>query len=205
MDFLSDQRNGTMMKLTQDLIKDFLSCKYKAYLRLVGNQSTDDGDGQIFGDNARSKYDGPRKHHLTSLSDAKCCALTPTLLAQGASFVPTTLYESESVAIRFDGLMRADGPSSLGDFHYLPIVYDTDRQRHGVQKPLLEMFSLLLADVQGRMPEKAIVRHNGTKDSVVRLSRGLRQGERGLHALKEMQKTGNYSPPSFVGHLSGRE
>ena len=64
-------------------------------------------------------------------------------------------------------------------------------------KPLLEMFGLILSEVQGRIPEKGILRHGGTRDKVIHFSRGLRMGVRRLRALMEMQRS-DLPPPLIL-------
>jgi predicted RecB family nuclease len=183
-----------MKKLTRDVLESFPACKYKAYLKLIeghtpknGNEETSNNDiRNLFGITGGIGSDG---------RDAGMRHLTPSLLALGQPLLLGTHYETDSLSIDFDGLVRVDGPSAVGDFHYCPLVFHSG-QRHDDPKPLLEILGLILNEVQGRMPDKGIVRHIGTRDAVIHLSHGLRMGGRRLRALMEMQRSD--LPPTLI-------
>ena len=46
----------------------------------------------------------------------------PTLKS-GPAFVLDALLEDDTLSIRFDGLQQVAGPSKLGDYHYIPVVF----------------------------------------------------------------------------------
>jgi hypothetical protein len=49
--------------------------------------------------------------------------LTAQALRRGPAFVLDATAEDEHFSVRFDGLMRVDGPSELGAFHYVPVLF----------------------------------------------------------------------------------
>ncbi|HJZ58108.1 MAG TPA: hypothetical protein VKE74_24415, partial [Gemmataceae bacterium] len=57
--------------------------------------------------------------------------LTAANLTTGPSYVLGATLEDDVFSLDFDGLKRVDGPSKLGDFHYVPMV--------GVHGPLLRL------------------------------------------------------------------
>jgi predicted RecB family nuclease len=99
--------------------------------------------------------------------------------------------EDDHVSVSFDGLKRVDGPSGLGDFHYVPMLF---HEGHGVaiaQRLLLEFQGWMLSRSQGRLPAIGIVWHGREcKITKVRLNPDTQRSERLLRELKEMISPG---------------
>ena len=51
--------------------------------------------------------------------------------------------EDDLLSLGFDGLKRVDGPSKLGDFHYVPMLFHGNKV--GTQQRLLLAFTALLS------------------------------------------------------------
>src|SRR5262249_36532783 len=54
---------------------------------------------------------------------ARNTCLAAVTLRQGPLFVFDATLEDDFVCLSFEGLKRVEGPSQLGDFHYLPMLF----------------------------------------------------------------------------------
>src|SRR5262249_36382521 len=118
---------------------------------------------------------------------ARDICMTAAALRVGPSFVLDAALEDDMLSLRFDGLKKVDGPSKLGDFHYLPILFHEGRKVVKQQRLLLELYGLLLSRLQGRMPSSGIIWHGKEcRTTRVRLNADLRRTERLLREAKEM-------------------
>ena len=99
----------------------------------------------------------------------------------------TPALEDDLLSLRFDGLKKVDGPSKLGDFHYVPMLFHEGRKVGKQQRLLLELYGLLLSRLQGQMPSSGIIWHGKEcRTTRVRLNADLRRTERLLREVKEM-------------------
>src|SRR5262249_26779612 len=90
---------------------------------------------------------------------------------------------------------KVDGPSKLGDFHYIPMLFYEGRKIGKEQRLLLELYGLLLSQVQGRLPTYGVVCQGAEcKATRVRLNPDVRRSERLLREVKEMAG----SPPRLA-------
>ena len=86
------------------------------------------------------------------------------------------ILEDDLLSLCFDGLKRVDGPSKLGDFHYVPMLFHEGRKVGKEQRFLLEVYGLLLSQIQGRLPAYGVVWHGREcKTTKVRLSPDVRK------------------------------
>ena len=128
-------------RITGDIIESYLTCKLKAHLKLAGNQGI------------RSDYEGfllqtrrvVRQQAIgkilskTSRDDvASNIPLTAASLRAGSSYVLDTILEDDLLSLSFDGLKKVDGPSGLGDFHYVPMLFHEANAVGKAQRLLLE-------------------------------------------------------------------
>src|SRR5262249_8287403 len=99
---------------------------------------------------------------LAKHSDAEVARdilLTTAALRAGPSFVLDATLEDDLLSLRFDGLKKVDGPSKLGDFHYVPMLFHEGRRVGKQQRSLLPLYGLLLSQLQGQMPSSGIIWH----------------------------------------------
>ena len=105
--------------------------------------------------------------------------------------------EDDQFSLTFDGLKRVDGPSKLGDFHYVPMLFHEGRKVGKEQRLRLEIYGLLLFRLQGQMPSSGIIWHGREcRTTKVRLNGDLRKTERLLREVKEMVNA--QSPPKLI-------
>ena len=177
-------------RITRDIIESYLHCRLKAHLKLAGNQGIrSDYEGFLLQTRRDVRQQAISKIiSKTSRDDvASKIPLTVTSLRAGSSYVLDTILEDDLLSVSFDGLKRVDGPSGLGDFHYVPMYF---HEGHGVgkaQRHLLELMGLLLSQVQGKLPSHGIVWHGReSKVAKVRLNSDPRRAQNLLRELKEM-------------------
>jgi predicted RecB family nuclease len=97
--------------------------------------------------------------------------LTAAAMRKGPLFMLDTTLEDDQLSIGFDGLKRAAGGSKLGDFHYIPMLFQEGHRIRKEQRILLELYGLFLSELQGRQPELGIIWYgNGPRARKVRLS-----------------------------------
>src|SRR5436305_480585 len=149
-------------KITRDTLESFLHCKYKGHLKLAG-QAGDRSDYEVL---LTAMWGEVRvkaiNKILTGFEGAEVprhSPLTVPVLKQGVPFFLDAFLEDEVVALSFDGLKRVSGPSNLGDFHYVPMLFAAPMKVGKEQGLLLEIFGLLLSQVQGKSPAYGILWH----------------------------------------------
>jgi predicted RecB family nuclease len=187
-------------KITRDIVEAYLSCKYKGYLKLAGQQ----GNRSDYESLLAESRDVVRQRAIDKIiarhsekEVERDLALTPAALKRGAAILINVTLEEECVSLTFDGLQRVPGPSKLGDFHYVPVLFCEGRQVRKQQRALLDVYGLLIARLQGRAPGSGIIWHGQEcRSTRVRLGHDPRKAERSLKELQQMQ--GDSVPPQLV-------
>src|SRR5262249_6507229 len=128
---------------------------------------------------------------------ARDISLTAEELRRGPAYVLDAILEHDLASLRFDGLKRVDGPSKLGGFHYVPMLFHEGRKIGKEQRLLMELYGLLLSQVQGRLPAIGVVWHGREcRAARVRLNPDLRRAERVLQEVQGLCDAG--SPPRLA-------
>src|SRR6185437_6921729 len=79
------------------------------------------------------------------------------------------------------------GPSRLGDFHYVPVLIHESRKVGKEQHLLLELYGLLLSQIQEKAPAYGIIMHGrDCKAARMKLNPDQRKARQLLRDLKEM-------------------
>jgi predicted RecB family nuclease len=111
------------------------------------------------------------------------------------------VVEDDDFCVRLDALQRAADPSSLGDFHYVPVVIHEAERASKEHKALLELLGLILGTVQGREPAYAILMHGrGCETRRPKLHSGGRLARRTLEQLKELRGSGTLARLTLNSH-----
>jgi predicted RecB family nuclease len=178
-------------KITRDSIESYLNCEFKAHLKLAGHQGTPP-DYELLLAEARDRVRRQATDKIVAANPAgqveRDVALTPAVLKRGAAFLLNATLEDDTLCLVFDGLKRVPGPSKLGDFHYLPVLFCEGCRVRKAHRTLLDVYGLLLARLQGRAPATGVVWHGkDCKASRVRLGPDPRKAERLLEDLRRMQ------------------
>jgi predicted RecB family nuclease len=185
-------------RVTRDIIESYLNCKYKAYLKLTRQQGVK-SDYELLLAELRCEVrlgaiEQIAPHHQ---GRERNLPLSLATLRRGAPFLLEVTLEDDQVSLVFDGLKRVDGPSRLGDFHYIPVLFSEGRRIRKAQRLLLDLYAFSLARLQGRMPSSGIVWHGKEcRSTRVRLSPDPRKTERLLEDIRHMENP--ESPPKLV-------
>jgi predicted RecB family nuclease len=187
-------------KITRDIIESYLNCKYKGHLKLAEQQG------------AKSDYEvllAEWRDEVTRRATDKILAryqrdeverdlvLTSAALKRGAAYFLNVTLEDQHVSLTFDGLKRVPGPSKMGDFHYVPVLFSEARKIRKQQRTLLDVYGLLLSRLQGRAPASGIIWHGQEcRATRVRLNPDPRKAERLLEEIRQMKAT--EAPPRLI-------
>lgn len=185
-------------KITWDVLESHVHCKYKGHLKQNGQQGvrseyesflaeTRDAVRRTATDRilARHKADEVARHVPLNLIS----------LRQGPCFVLDATLADDSFDLHLDGLKRADGPSKLGDFHYVPMLFQEGERVRCESRLLLEVCGLLLAKVQERPPTFGVVWLGaGCRAAKVRLNPDPRKARQVLDGLRHRDP----EPPRLI-------
>jgi predicted RecB family nuclease len=178
-------------KITRDVLEGYLNCKYKGHLKQTGEAGTrSEYEAMLLAARAEVRLKAIDKVLACHSGDevARNVLLTVATLKRGPLFVLDVTLEDDLVSLRFDGLKRVEGPSKLGNFHYVPMLFHEGEKVRKEQRLLLEVYALLLSRLQGRTPGTAIVWHGkGCKPTKIRLGPNPRRAERVLRDLEGAQ------------------
>ncbi|HKB36135.1 MAG TPA: TM0106 family RecB-like putative nuclease, partial [Gemmataceae bacterium] len=184
-------------KITADVLEAFLHCKYKAHLKKAGEQGIrGDYEALLLSQRDEVRQAATQKI-LASHGEGQVAlslALTADALKSGLPFVLDALFEDDLVCLKIDGLKRVPGPSQLGPFYYVPVLFHGGEKVGREQWLLLDLYGLLLAGVQGVAPSHGIVRHG----KECRGSRVAPKPSRAEQLLRQLRRTREAEPPKLV-------
>jgi predicted RecB family nuclease len=177
-------------KITREVLDAYLLCKTKAHLKLAGQVGTvSDYELLLTANRAEARRQAIEKI-LEKHADEQVVRdipLTIAALRAGPSFILDATLEDDMYSLRFDGLKRVDEPSKLGAFHYVPMLFYEGRAPKREPRFLLELYGLLLTNIQGRMPAYGeLWLGNGTGTTRYHLSPDVRKAERLVRELKQL-------------------
>ena len=187
-------------KITRDVLESYLHCKTKGYLKLAGQEGTK-CDYEVLMAEMRAEVRLVAIERIMAKPPgdevARNIPLTVAALKKGPLFVLDGTLEDDSLSLVFDGLKKVEGPSKLGDFHYIPMLFLEGEKVRKEERRLLGVYGLLLSRLQGQMPANGIIWHGKEcRATRVRLNADLRKTERVLRDVKE--KLSVASPPKLV-------
>src|SRR5262245_16499176 len=187
-------------KITSEVLESYLHCKVKGHLKLAGQQGTRSDYELLLAESrdevARRATDKILAHHSKEEVE-RDVGLTQATLKRGAAFLLNATLEDEHLSLAFDGLQRVPGPSKLGDFHYVPVLFSEGRQIRKQQRALLDVYGLLISRLQGQAPGIGIIWHGKEcRVTRVRINPDARKAQRLLEELRQMQNA--EAPPRLV-------
>ena len=191
-------------KITRDVLESYLHCPYKGYLKLAGEQGTP-SDYAILQAEARNRVGLAATDRLLGQHQEgailRGVTLTRPLLQQGASLLLDATVEGRDRSIHFDALQKEAGVSRLGDFHYLPVLFDEAERPQKPQKEVLELLGVVLGDLQGRRPEGGLLLHGlSCITQRIRLNPSRHGTQQTLQEIEKLQATGTPPPQQLNSH-----
>lgn len=154
-------RDIVSVKITEEVLTAYLHCKYKAYLLLTGVVQ-EPSEYEQWLQRHDQAYIAAATRVLLEREEALCLPshtpLTSEHLTQGLTTILGAHVEDASCALAFHALQRVPGASSVGSFHYVPVLFDSTGQAvHETQKLLLACGTLVLERLQHVRPPSGIV------------------------------------------------
>jgi len=187
-------------KITRDILESYLHCKFKGHLKFTSQQGIKcDYENLLTAMRAKVRLAAIDKILAPHAGEdiPRNIPITTSALKEGASFLLDATLEDDFVSLNFDGLKKADGPSKLGDFHYIPMLFIEGEKVPKEERSLLEVYGLLLSRLQGQMPVHGIIWHGKEcKATRVRLNADLRKTEGLLERIRQAQET--EIPPRLI-------
>ena len=186
-------------RLTREILEAHLHCRYKEHLNWAG-EPPEPSDYGVLSARLRADVRQQAIDRIAARQPGAAVALeaplTAAVLQAGPAFVLDAVLEDDSFSLRFDGLMRVAGPSKLGAFHYVPMLFNGGASARSGQRLLLEVYGLLLSRIQGRTPESGIVWYGREcRAAKLRLSADPRTADR---LLREVEQARDADPPRLI-------
>src|SRR5262249_6396627 len=118
-------------KITREVLEAYLFCKTKAHLKLAGYQgSMSEYQGLLVASRQEVRRQAISEilaqHPVDEM--ARDITVTSAALRAGPSVVLDATLEVDSLSVCYDGLKRVDGPSTLGNYHYVPMLFHEGRK-----------------------------------------------------------------------------
>jgi predicted RecB family nuclease len=187
-------------KITSDVLESYLHCRFKGHLKLARQQGTKcDFEAMLTELRAEVRLKAIDAIVTRHPGDqvARNVPITIAALKRGSQYILDGTLGDDTLALHLDGLKRVEGASKLGDFHYLPVLFHEGRQVKKEQKLLLEVYGMLLSDLQERAPAYGVIWHGREcKARRMRLNPDYRKAEQVLRELKDLATSG--LPPRLL-------
>jgi hypothetical protein len=140
-------------KINRRVLESYFACKFKAHLKLSSVQDAPSEYLNIAHEEDRRFTRAAQRRLLKTPTDDVVptrVTLTRSLLSAGSPLILDATFEDERVSLQFDGIMKLDGLSALGSFHYVPILFYDGGTVRQPQKQLLEVYAAVLQVLQDR-------------------------------------------------------
>ncbi len=185
------------MKIANEVLEGYFNCKLKAYLKNASEPGIrTDYEALLLTRHAEVSVMATEKILVSHGESqvARSVVVTAPFLESGPPFVLNALYEDDLFRLKLDGLKKVPGPSRLGAFHYVPVLFHGGEKVGREQRLLLELYGLLLAGVQGLVPSHGLVWHG--KDC--RNSRVALKPGRAEVVMRQLRRTKSADQPKLI-------
>ena len=147
------------MKISRSVVEGYLNCKYKGHLLLNGSEGT-------LHDYERAMAELQETHSAKAKDRLIHKRLKPPFpssgdlanldLRSGSQVIFSPVVEDEEVAFRLDAVCRVEDRSSLGKFHYIPVLFHQGETMGRLQRTLLAVSGLILGRSQQIVPQTGL-------------------------------------------------
>ncbi len=200
------QHASQLMTVSSEILEGYLSCRYKAYLRLsneVGMKSDYEAALTTLRRELKSKGLDKLQHQYPNLTTATGVGETRSSLGRGDALIADGTLSIDGFCVDIDLLRKVVGHSSLGNFHYEPLFFHEGPRVRQPQRLLLASFALLLSRVQGKVPNRGVIYHGGKATaSTVHFKSSLKQAGFVLDELDRMRR-GELKPMHILNDHCG--
>lgn len=184
-------------RITREVLEAYVHCKYKAHLVLKGQPGTTSEYAEL----RAARMATVRETAITTLirqhaseEVATGIALNPAILTRNLPVIIEGVVGEGSFAI--DGLQRVPGASSLGHFHYIPLLFAEGYRLRPEHRLLVEIFAQLVSPLQGLRPNRAVIWLRAEVPTTIRLSGESHHARRVLADLNRLCST--QVPPHLI-------
>jgi len=187
-------------QITREVLESYFQCKYKAHLQLAGEQGTK-SDYELMQAETRNRVHLGAIDKLVTRYKAddvlEGAALTIRVLKHGVPLLVDASLTDEGLSVKFDALKKEAGPSRLGNFHYIPVLFHETERPGKLQKNLLELLALIIGHFQRRQPSIGVLIYgnacNFTKVKLRSNGETTRRTMQEISAIREVD-----TPPKLV-------
>jgi predicted RecB family nuclease len=148
------------MRIINRVVQNYISCRYKAYLSMRG-ESGKPHQYAVMMDEMASDYQLTATNallarlKLDSAPAVSCVGIND--LENGLPLILDCVIEHEQAQFHFNALQRVDGTSSLGLFHYAPVMFCHQESVREKDKLVTAFGAHTLGKVQGVLPKNALL------------------------------------------------
>ena len=176
-------------KITNGVLESRPKCSYKAHLKTTDEQGLPHGYAILMIQS---------RERIRRTATAKLLArhggadvstglpLTVNLLKRGLPLLLDAVFEDDDLSVHFDALVRVDGRSPLGGFHYQPVLFHAAEKATTNLRLLLALHGVILSGIQGQEPATGVLFHGcGCQERKAKLTSVAAQARRLLQEMRE--------------------
>lgn len=145
--------------ITNRIVENYLICKRKALLAANGKQGTHH-EYEVLTEELQKEQRPLAKmallRHFGVDPPLKSPILTTETLKLGAAVILDCSLVDDHFQFHFDAVFRHKGRSSLGKFHYAPVMFIPDSSVRDEHKLILALEAILLGRIQVTEPERGL-------------------------------------------------
>ena len=168
-------------KVTREVLDSYLRCKTKGFLTLAGR------DG-IKSDYERWRNEAEERQRLAATANL-LARFRGYQVADGVNLRASRLragiddlilhgrFENALISMNIDALVKAGALETLDQGHYIPVLFHNGAVR-APEKALIELFALLLSELQERGPDVGLVCRSEGKLATIHFTPGLAAGRK---------------------------
>jgi len=177
------------MLITNEIFKSYLSCQYKAYLKICG-KTGNKTDFEKLNNEFLNVLKTDVTQHFFYRYDPIDILQSPFLklsdLKKGKQVILTPHLEIDNFSVAFFALEKISAPSKLGSFSYAPIILNENNKLTKSIRLLLTFQSFCLEKLQGFTIQTGKIIYRGSKrKSTIKLSSNYRVVQKALQAIQQ--------------------
>ncbi len=178
------------ISISNDLFRDFLNCKYKAFLKISGRSGQKSDYENLQAALLQDYRHQAEKHLLHSLRPDATVEHDPASLSEaigrGPAAITSAKVAADGISCHFDALIRVSASSCRAE--YLPILYQYANQISKYEKLLLAFCGLALTRLQGgKVPIGKIICGFEHTTAGVQLAKLLGPAKKTLQRMVDLQ------------------
>jgi len=167
---------ATASTVTREVLDSYLRCKTKGFLTLAGRRGSESGYQRWRTESAERqrlhatanlllRYRGYHVSENVILIASRLRAGVDDLILHGK-------LENGLVSMSVDAIVKAERSVTLGQHHYIPILFH-DGAIRTPERALLELFALLISELQDKTPNVGLICRSEGKPVTVQFTPGL--------------------------------